>query len=205
MVQQAGSIPKAPPLTRGAGSEGVAPFCEIDAIAKERTLDWLAFHDCFFKPTVVRLAKAKKDLGLGPALGKDMILPQHRPTIEELTLRPVQDEHPVCCFFYGTLADPDGLSTYLNLTEEPLLLPAPTRGDRIKICSDKYRALVDDVDGSAVVRGHTPHLMNQEQEDALRFYETDKYEVVRCLVGLDDQRKLTSLTFRFVGSDLELD
>ncbi len=44
-------------------------------------------------------------------------------------------------------------------------------------------------------------MQTKECEEALQFYETDKYEVVRCAIAMDGgKEELKGCTFRFVDS-----
>lgn len=65
----------------------------------------------------------------------------------------------------------------------------------------KYWALVD---GSDRVAGSTFSVQSKEQEDALRLYETDKYEVVKCTIHTE-QGPRDGYTFLFAGPWEELD
>ncbi|KAK7885624.1 hypothetical protein LTR67_010417 [Exophiala xenobiotica] len=196
-LQEAAALSQIPALATGFGEDGEARFCEIDGAAKSRLLAWLAKHHGDFHPTIVRLSKAKKDLcphTPAPMLGRmDLTLPQHRPDDATFKPTPLPDQYPVWYFFYGTLADSDVLSQHLNLDTAPVVYPSARW---------KYRALVDapgtEVDGSAFLVG------SRDQEDALRFYETDKYEVVRCHITMQTG-VVCGLTFRFDGAESELD
>jgi len=70
----------------------------------------------------------------------------------------------------------------------------------------KYKALVDNP--GTCVEGCAYEVVSQEQEDALRVYETAKYEVVRveimCRMNFR-ARFVRGLTFRFAGEEGELD
>jgi hypothetical protein len=103
-------------------------------------------------------------------------------------------------FFYGTLADSDVLSRHLGLSEEetPVLRSARVRGGRLECWAEKYKALVDAPSGD-VVSGFAYEVTSKEQEDALRAYETDNYEVVRCHISVEG-RMVKGCTFRFVES-----
>ncbi|KAF2683302.1 hypothetical protein K458DRAFT_418934 [Lentithecium fluviatile CBS 122367] len=61
----------------------------------------------------------------------------------------------------------------------------------------RYKALVNGSKDDKV-QGFMYTIQDEEQEDALRRYETAKYEVVRCLmISLVDAREFVGLTFRF--------
>lgn len=205
-VQEAARLNEAPSLEIGVGELGEAVFCQIDTYAKARLTDWLSHRHSGFKPTIVRLAKAKKQLcshTMAPTLGVDYTLPQNRPECDSFVPLPSQNQYPVWYFFYGTLADPDVLKHHLFLTTEPLFLPATVHGGQVRTWAGKYNALVDappcsQVSGSAFL------VESQLQEDALRFYETDKYEVVRCRLHTP-KGILDGLTFRFDGDVGDMD
>ncbi|KAK5424087.1 hypothetical protein LTR83_007002 [Exophiala xenobiotica] len=205
-IQEAAALSQIPALATGFGEDGEAQFCEIDGAAKSRLLAWLAKHHGDFHPTIVRLSKAKKDLcphTRAPMLGRmDLALPQHRSDDTTFEPAPLPDQYPVWYFFYGTLADPDVLSQHLNLETAPSYIPAHVVGGQIRTWVGKYRALVDapgtEVYGSAFL------VESRDQEDALRIYETDKYEVVRCHITMQTG-VVCGLTFRFDGAESELD
>ncbi|KAF9741609.1 hypothetical protein PMIN01_01148 [Paraphaeosphaeria minitans] len=60
-----------------------------------------------------------------------------------------------------------------------------------------YPALVDGEEGD-IVRGWAYLVESREHEDRLRFYETNKYEVVRCEIWIEGSR-ISGLAFRFCG------
>ena len=88
-------------------------------------------------------------------------------------------------------------SHQLGLPEDPLpvLKPACITGGMLMIWDGKYTALVD---GTSRVEGSAYLLVSSEHEDALRSYETDKYEVVRCAISIAG-KEASGCTFRFVG------
>jgi gamma-glutamylcyclotransferase (GGCT)/AIG2-like uncharacterized protein YtfP len=155
-------------------------------------------------PTFGYISMAEKDLcpvSRCPTLGiADTTPPQFRCDSDE-GLTPHQDQYPVWYFFYGTLAEPDRLKNLLGLPFTPTLKEGTVSGGAIRTWAGKYKALVD---GPEVVRGRVFEVLSREQEDSLRAYETEKYEVVRCAITLHDGSKLNGLTFRFVDAS-ELD
>lgn len=214
-IKEAAGLSALPTTTSGTGDDGqTAHFCEIDGLARARLLAWCADvanlqgHHPLFRPMIIRLAtRAKKDLdvhSIAPSLGLDATMPQHRLSSSPV---PTQDEYPVWYFFYGTLADPTVLTRHLALTEPPVLVPASVRGGRLKTWGGKYKALVDDAQAS--VSGGAFLVRSREHEDALRFYETDKYEVVRCRIFMDDDTGgggaclRHGLTFRFAAAAVQ--
>jgi hypothetical protein len=170
-------------VMRGTGDDGEAKFCVVNATIKDSLIEKLSTTT--FKPTIVRLAEpAPKNLSSTsryPTLGIDTALPQHRPSNHQAEFLPAQDQYPVWYFFYGTLADPSVLTRHLGLTSEPMLWPATIQRRVLKSWAGKYRALVDGPETS-VVEGSAYEVQSKEHEDALRSYETSKYEVVRCMI-----------------------
>ena len=209
-----------PPHTVQADSETRdAVFCEIDGTIKQSIENWLSQQKSTFRPTFIRISKAKKDLdshSIYPTLGLESTLPQHRCSSdpgfnETLAQSPVpsnhtgrhpvlQDEYPAWCFFYGTLADSEVLTRLLSPLEAgpPTLVPASISRGLIKSWAGKYKALVDGADTDHV-HGSAYEVTSREQEDALLTYETENYEVVRCCITMASEM-VQGLTFRFVGS-----
>lgn len=201
-VQEAAGLEEPPPTTQGTTEDdGDTGFCRINGTAKHAILHWLSTHNINYKPTFARvLQKAEKDLSthsMHPTLGWDATLPQHRSANIHIIFTPTQDQYPVWYFFYGTLADPVTLSRQLPLQERPNLRPATIRGGVLKTWAGKYKALVDGP-ANALVEGSAYCVLNKEHENALRSYETDNYEVVRCRILFGDG-EVQGCTFRFVG------
>ncbi|KAK5938798.1 hypothetical protein PMZ80_008990 [Knufia obscura] len=203
VVQSILGLSHAPDMCSGQGEHGAAAFVKLKCHDKDTLVAWLAVNHPLFRPTIVRLSKAAKELSpqcLAPYLGTDMTLPQHRPSTSCFEPRPRQNEYPVWYFFYGRLADADTLQHLLNPDQRPTLQPAKVYGARLKSWQGKYRAVVD---GNAedVVVGHAFLVENSEQEDTLCFFETDMYEVVRCNIHMEGGSQ-PGLIFRFDGSIL---
>lgn len=188
-----------PPRISSVESEGDAStVCYVNAGAKQRILDWLAHEGSDFKPVFMTFSIAPKQLSTAsayPTLGLDSTLPQHRSG--EAT-QPSQYQFPVWYFFYGTLAEPDRLMKLFDLLEPPQLEAAEITGGTIMTWNKKYKALVDGMDD---IRGHAVLIDDQEQEEALRIYESSVYEVVRCSITMATGVFL-GLTFRFVNRSL---
>ena len=217
-IQDAANLPEPPHTVQAASETRDAVFCSIDGKTRQTLEEWLSQQKSTFRPTFVRVAKAKKDLdpsSIYPTLGLESTLPQHRfsPDLDiDTTLpqhrdsshalsRPVlQDEYPVWYFFYGTLADPVFLVSLLSLpeTEPPVLVPASISGGLIRIWNGKYKALVDGATNN-YVHGSAYQVTSREREDALLIYETENYEVTRCCITMAGQ-EIQGLTFRFVGN-----
>ncbi|EXJ94209.1 hypothetical protein A1O1_02602 [Capronia coronata CBS 617.96] len=205
IIQNAAALNKIPTLSEGVGEDGPARFCEIDGAAKRRLLSWVAKHHCGFQPTIIRLSKAKKELCThtpAPMLGRNCALPQYRADHADFEPVPSPDQYPVWYFFYGTLADPDVISQHLGLGKTPNYVPAHVTGGRIRTWAGKYKALVEAP--GVFVFGSAFLVESRAYEDALRFYETDKYEVVRCQITTQNG-VMDGLTFRFDGTERDLD
>ena len=209
-----------PPKVIQATSEETsdAMFCRIDGDTKRSIENWLSHQKSTFKPTFVRLSKAKKDLAadsIYSTLGLDSTLPHHRPdsnlsfesTLPQnrgcsspTTVSPLQDKYPVWYFFYGTLADTTLLAHLLSLPaiEVPLLIPASISRGVIRTWQNKYKALVNGAE-TDFVHGSAYEVTSREREEALLFYETEMYEVLRCCIMMEGQ-EVRGLTFRFLGS-----
>ena len=203
------SVP--PKKFQGLGEDAEASFCTVSGSEKEKIIKALASQHIAFRPTFVRLAKAKKDLSAtsyAPCLGFDATLPQHRlksDTAEDDYL-PRQEQYPVWYLFYGKLAEPDELQHRLDLDESPSFRPAQICYAQLRRWAGRYNAVID---GSMadMVSGSAFLVKSQEQEEALQFFETDMYEVVRCRIDFRDAQNesVPGLCFRFCGPGPTLD
>jgi hypothetical protein len=72
---------------------------------------------------------------------------------------------------------------------------------RVRVCAGRYKALVDEP--GAVVGGLAFSCESVDQEEALRVYEGDAYEVVAARLVVDG-REVVGRTFRFAGCEEEL-
>lgn len=212
-VQSAAGLSDLPSLILATGDGGENLFCRVSGTAKQAIEAWLVRNQINYKPTFIQLSEARKELSstsLYPTLGIDSTLPQYRMRDGDngnMIYRPKQDEYPVWYFSYGTLADPGFLADLLDLPDEsplPALKPAYiTNGILSTWAGGKYKALVNGPE-SCVVSGYAYLVQKREDEDVLRFYETGKYEVVRCRINVlvDREKELEDtvqgLTFRFV-------
>ena len=217
-IQDAANLSELPHTVQADSETRDAVFCEIDGTIKQSIENWLSQQKSTFKPTFIRISKAKKDLdsnSIYPTLGLESTLPQHRcssdpgfkatlaqsPDPSNHTVCSVlQDEYPAWYFFYGSLADPDVLTRLLSLSEAgpPSLVPASISRGLVKSWAGKYKALVDGA-STDDVHGSAYEVMSIEQEDILLTYETENYEVVRCCITMA-RETVQGLTFRFVGS-----
>ena len=215
-IQDAANLSEPPHTVHAASETRDAIFCEIDATIKQSIENWLSRQKSTFRPTFIRISKAKKDLdsnSIYPTLGLESTLPQHRyssdpvfnatPTQNSVPSdrHPVlQNEYPAWYFFYGTLADPVVLTRLLpgSKAEPPTLIPASISGGLVKSWAGKYKALVDGA-STDYVHGSAYEVTSREQEDVLLTYETENYEVVRCWITMASGT-VQGLTFRFVGS-----
>lgn len=194
-VQEAAGLIGEPPLFSGVDDSGdSSPFVIVDG----RTKDTLStVFKTAFAPIFIRHCKARKGLSSSsryPELGIDTTLPQFR--LDVALASPQQAEYPVTYFFYGTLAEPERLVRILQLEKEPHLEEAFVSGGSLDTWAGKYKALVD-AERHARVDGWAYAVQSQEHEDALRYYETDKYEVVRCTIYTTHGPQ-AGLTFRFL-------
>ena len=205
-IQAAAKLPE-PPHAVQASSETKTEdsvFCRIDGTTKQALETWLSHQNPTFKPLFIRISEAKKDLAatsIHPTLGIESTLPQHRLSYlhKPLSPPPLQDEYPVWYFFYGTLANSSVLTRLLSLseTEHPVLVPVTISRGIVREWRHKYNALVDGA-STDYVHGSAYRVTTKEREEALLFYETEKYEVVRCAIMMESG-VVDGLTFRFVG------
>lgn len=159
--------------------------------------------------TIISISRARKDLSQDsayPTLGLETTLPQNRPSSSLQRPQPAKEEYPVWYFFYGTLADEERLGRLLGPNHPLSLTPACIAGGRLGTWAGRYKALVDDYGGGRV-DGHGFLVQDQQAEDALRYYETGVYEVVRCDIHLQTHDggadTVRGLTFRYIGENLE--
>ena len=136
-----------------------------------------------------------------PTLGVDTTLPQYRADSVDAKFVPTQNQYPVWYFFYGNLAIPDILSRRLGLSEKPVFTPATVMGGVIKKWRDQYNALLDSDGAETTCANGWAYLVEtEEHEEALRFYETENYEIVRCTISMEGRPDaVKGLTFKFVG------
>ena len=198
-VKEMAGLSTAPALLKGTGEDGEASFVRVS----EASVDKIKLHLARSIPkrswpTFIRLSQAPKALSPDspcPTLGLDTTLPQNRPShSQKILYHPLQDEYPVWYFFYGTLADTDRLTELMDLSAKPVLTPAKINGGTLKVWAGRYKALVD---GSEIVEGWAYQVQTKDHEDALRVYETENYEVVRCEIHIEDDR-VWGCTFRFI-------
>ena len=116
-IQVAANLLEPPHAIQAASETRDAVFCRINGNSKQSIENWLLQKNSTFKPTFIRLSKAKKDLAatsIYPTLGLGSTLPQHRlssslsfdtslPHYRGLSTHtaflPRQDEYPVWYFF----------------------------------------------------------------------------------------------------------
>ncbi|KAG9506435.1 hypothetical protein J7337_003418 [Fusarium musae] len=152
-----------------------------------------------FEPTIIKDPYAPKDLSpisVYPTLGIDTTLPQFRPGLAA-TPRPSQNEYPVWYFFYGTLTDASFLSKLFGPEFQAEYHVATVRGGTLTTWG-RYYALVDDPSHTNLVLGKALLVETREQEERLRAYETNAYEVVRCSIEMGSDMRVDGLTFRFI-------
>ncbi|KAG4263728.1 hypothetical protein FPRO06_03360 [Fusarium proliferatum] len=175
-------------------------FFKINGMDKLAIEGWLKqYLHPGFKPTIIKDPYAQKDLSptsLYPTLGIDTTLPQFRPG-PAATPRPLQNECPVWYFFYGTLTDPSFLSKLSGSNFQAEYHAATIRGGVLKTWG-RYYALVDELSHTNFVHGKALLVETREQEERLRAYETNAYEVIRCSIEMGLEEPMSGLTFRFV-------
>ncbi|KAL4917603.1 hypothetical protein BDW62DRAFT_201628 [Aspergillus aurantiobrunneus] len=170
-----------------------ADKCEITAALSKHAVD--CFHLTFIR--INRAAKALSSDSAAPCLGYDATLPHHRAAEAAHVFLPAQSEYPVWYFFYETLANSEVLMEKLELPVRPNLRPATVEQGNIRTWGGKYKALLDGVD---TVKGWAYKVVSASHEDVPRYYEADRYEVVRCTISMDDTREtVQGLAFRFIG------
>ena len=191
-----------PEIFQGDSENGQALFARVDSIMRARIQLWIAKHDVGdYRPTFIRLTRARKELSeisIYPTLGLDPTLPQHKlPNIaDSCEPRPGQNEYPVWYFFYGTLANSETLTNFLRLSSPAILRAAKIKGGILRGWgAGKYRALVDGPI-EAAIKGSAYHVTSFDHEESLCFYETERYEVVRCSIEMEGGEIVKGLTFR---------
>ncbi|KAI0192828.1 hypothetical protein F4808DRAFT_442630 [Astrocystis sublimbata] len=199
-LMRAARLGKAPPTLDGTDDEGnPTSFCKVDTAAKNNIFAYLSKNESLYRPTFVPYSIAAKELSntsAYPELAVDTTMPQFRlSSTNDQCIVPAQNEFPVWYFFYGTLADPIVLGRLLGV--RPSYKEASIRGGLLTTWAGKYKALIDMPGGH--VRGSAFLVQSQDEEDALRCYETDKYEVVRCDI-LFEGKTHGGLTFRYTSN-----
>ena len=202
-VANAIGLSRVPQLESGVGEDGEANFCRLSQSGMKALDAWVEKHCPKQRFTKIRIGLAHKDSGVLPLLGRDPSLPQYRPTLAARASERRLPEFPVHYFFYGTLADPERLERLFGVPASELspLQPAVLMDGRVRTWAGKYRALVDQP--GAVVAGVAYACMSADQEDALRVYEGDAYEVVAARMMVDG-KEVKGRTFRFAGCEEEL-
>jgi hypothetical protein len=200
-VADALRLSRLPQLETGTGEDGEALFCRLPQSSINKLDAWAGESNK--KLTKIRLGLAHRDVGELPLLGRDPTLPHHRPSLPAGPSQHRMQDYPVQYFFYGTLSDPERLERLFGIPAAllPRLRPATLLDGRIQTWASKYRAVVDRpgdrFDGFAFP------VMSSEQEDALRVYEGDSYEVVAARIVLEG-KEVIGRTFRFAGFEDEL-
>jgi hypothetical protein len=199
-------LSRVPQLETGSGEDGEARFCRLSQSGIDALDSWTAKHYPEKKFTKIRLGIAHRDSFELPLLGCDPTLPHHRPSVPTSPVKQriyPECEYPVYYFFYGTLASLSRLSRLFGISssELPRLEAASLLNGQIRTWAGKYRALVDSPGGK--VEGSVYPVMSVDQEDALRVYEGDSYEVIAARVVLEG-REIEGRTFRFSGFEDQL-
>jgi hypothetical protein len=200
-VADALGLSRLPQLETGTGEDGEAAFCRLSQSSINKLDEWTVKPKQKF--TKIRLGFAHKDAGQLPFLGRDLTLPHRRPSLPAGAEWHLGREYPVYYFFYGTLGDSERLVRLFGVpaAQLPALRPATLLDGCIQTWAGKYRALVDWPGGK--VEGSAFLVASADQEDALRVYEGDSYEVVTAKLLLEG-REIVGRTFRFAGFEDEL-
>ena len=198
-------LPRVPKTEIGDGEDGATNFCHLDEAGVEALDIWTASNFSRKRWMKVKISMAHKGDSLH-LLGRDATLPQNRPSCPDLLDGPYDTsgkKYPTQYFFYGTLACTTRLSRLLEIpaSEVPVLMPAVLQDGRVRLWADKYRALVDSP--GEQIQGFACLVRSEEEEDALRVYEGDSYEVVAARFVVDGI-EVHARTFRFVGCKDEL-
>ncbi|KAI4726453.1 hypothetical protein E4T49_05808 [Aureobasidium sp. EXF-10728] len=189
-----------PKLVRAESEDSETSFCYVTLKQERRIRQGLSDRGIVgFEPCFITINIAAKDPSALPELGVDDItMPQHRLD----NIGDVSQEYPVLYFFYGTLAQPEVLKRVLEFEHEPdpsSLQPAHVLEAKITNLG-QYRALVNSSSDSRV-DGHAFMVQSEDKERALRLYETNMYEVVRCDIWLSGtSMPVKGLTFRLSAS-----
>jgi hypothetical protein len=194
---------RVPQLVSGTAQDGEASFCRLSQSSMNTLDSWSRKHHPNHEITKIRIGLAHKDAGKLPFLGRDATLPQHRPHLVAMPASLHVLEYPVHYFFYGTLADPARLERLFGVpaSELPRLQAATLLDGRIRTWGGKYRALVDGP--GDMVNGFAYAITTADQEDAIRVYEGDNYEVVAATIIVDGE-EIMGRSFRFAGFADEL-
>ncbi|KAF5576805.1 hypothetical protein FPANT_10764 [Fusarium pseudoanthophilum] len=203
-VAQAAGIPSpnGDAISATDSSGKVGSFLEINAVNKIAIESYLRAKPSLntFVPTFILCNPARKDLSpisLHPTLGIESTLPHRRLQHLHDEPRPAQDEYPVWYFVYGDLAEEDILLELLGC-EPRLQVKVQAFGGLLRRRGQSW-AVINDPDGERCMPWMALLVETKAQEDMLRVYQTDAYEVVRCPIGLRSEEGLIAgLTFRFI-------
>lgn len=202
-VANALGLPRVPRLESGTGEDGEAGFCRLSQSGMNALDAWIQKHCPNHKFTKIRIGLAHKDIEVLPLLSRDSSLPHYRPNNTARPTEQLSPVFPVHNFFHGTLADPARLERLFGVpvNELPPLRTAFLLDGRVRTWAGKYKALVDEP--GAVVEGVAHACTSVDQEDTLRVYEGDTYEVVAARLVVDG-REVMEKTFRFAECEEEL-
>lgn len=105
-IANALGLSRVPQLESGTAEDGEASFCRLSQSSINALGSWVTKHHASQNVTRIRTGLAHRDLGELPLLGRDVVLPHHRPHFPVSPIKQHVLEYPVHSFFYGTLADP---------------------------------------------------------------------------------------------------
>ncbi|SCV49296.1 uncharacterized protein FFB14_10812 [Fusarium fujikuroi] len=183
--------------TDSSGNAG--SFLEINAINKTAIEMYLREIPSLinFIPTFIPRNPAKRNLSSHSPhsmLNIESTLPDRRLAHLHDEPRPEHIEYPVGYFVEGDLADVAVLFSLLGC--EPQLRPAVAAAGFLK--GGQSLAMSNDPNGTRVVSGKALLVETEAQEDMLRVYQSNAYEVVRCPIELGEEDIVDGFAFRFI-------
>ncbi|XMA20861.1 hypothetical protein WAI453_013652 [Rhynchosporium graminicola] len=165
-VQEIANLPAIPECHLGSSDDGSSMFCKVDGRAKLAIENWLSVHNKDLRPLFVPFGRAYKELSstsLSPTLGIDTTLPQFRPQ----DLQFLDHAHS------------------FGQKKRSVSRLASVKGGKMEIWGNgKYNALINGSEDSRI-DGWAYMVISEEYEDALRKYETEAYEVVKCEIEME--------------------
>ncbi|KLU90840.1 hypothetical protein, variant [Magnaporthiopsis poae ATCC 64411] len=191
-IQEICRLDNAPVLFSSSNDDDTSTeFCIVDARCKAMLLRHVGSHLLLF----IRHSEAEKvllpfcryrTLGVPDCTMPQFRLPDDNDDEDDgLPRRPAQDEYPVWYFSYGRLAMPEVLGRVLHLRPDGDdgrvggrdLYSAEAEGGKLATWGGgKYNALVHAGEPDTKVAGAAYRVKSQEEEAALRAYETDRRE-----------------------------
>jgi hypothetical protein len=128
--------------------------------------------------------------------------PKHSTAPADEPLGDQGDFEPCNFFFYGTLMDPQVLTTVLKLDGVPQLQEAWIEGFEMKMWNGIYPVVLPTDGGSGStpqsrIRGKAWQATTMDQCLRLQLYETSAYEPTDCSIRLDHGEPVKGLVFKW--------